>query len=205
MRAYFNEKHIKSAKNSDKVIFLDRDGVINRRMPPHRHILKWDDFVVLPSVYEALHICNEEGFPIIVVTNQRCISLGTLSEEEFLHMCEKIVEDFRTNHVEIDGIYYCPHGNDDHCGCRKPRTGLLEQAEADFSAMGIDIDRSSSWLVGDEDYDIEAGKRFSLNTVLIDKLLSDIDELGLCENKYMARDLLEAVKLIISNEGERTV
>ena len=165
------------------VIFLDRDGVINKPAPPHEYITDCADFAVLPGVYEALRIFRASGFRIFVVTNQRCIArkLATLEQVRSLH--RHMLEDFREHGCSIDGVYICPHDDKDNCTCRKPKPGLLLQVQRDLEASGFTVGKKSSWMIGDSESDIEAGRNYGVNTFLVDGENHDLI--------YAARNILE--------------
>ena len=174
MRGYLREEALKNITGSRGVIFLDRDGVINKRMPVHCHVLAPIDLVILPGVGEALSMINDAGYISIVITNQRCIALGTLDIEGFSRINDKMISDLQAKGAFVDGVYYCPHDNADNCGCRKPKTGLFDEAEKDLLSFGITIDKTRSWMIGDEDTDIFAGENYGVNTV---KLGGDVPDL----------------------------
>lgn len=191
------------AKTNIPVVFIDRDGVINKRMPLHQHVLRWEDFDILPGVYEALGLCNRNGIPTIIISNQRCISLGTLTVKGLNEINVRMCEDFNSHGVHLDGFFYCPHGYEEGCSCRKPRIGLFKEAERELNDFGITIDKSKSWMIGDEDCDIEAGKRIGLRTVHVsdlndyskDSRVVDVGRVG----DFVVGNLQEAVKLIIGS------
>ncbi len=149
------------------IVFLDRDGVINEKAKPHEYITKWEDFKFLPDVYNAIHSLNELGYKIFVVTNQRCIARGIATTEEIELLNQKMEENLLMHDCHIDGIYMCPHDYSDNCECRKPKDGLLRMAAKDSMSDKKLIDKSRSWMIGDSDTDIEAGKRFGINTIYI--------------------------------------
>jgi D-glycero-D-manno-heptose 1,7-bisphosphate phosphatase len=107
-----------------RAVFLDRDGVINRKAPEGRYVTRWEDFHVLPGVVEGIKLLNRTGFCVIVVTNQRCVAKGlmTLSDLENIHqrMCDLLARAGAT----VDAIYYCPHALEPSCSCRKPAPGM---------------------------------------------------------------------------------
>ncbi len=156
------------------VVFLDRDGVINKRMPKHCHVTAPEELEILPGVCEGISLINSKGYPVIVITNQRCIALKTLDEEGFSRISEKMIKECEKSGAFIDGIYYCPHDNGDACNCRKPKTGLFEEAGRDLEKLGITVDRSRSWMIGDEDTDIIAGRSYGVNTVKIGEEVPDL-------------------------------
>ena len=150
------------------VIFLDRDGVINKPAKPHEYITTWPDFVILPGVYEALRLLHRAGYKIFVVTNQRCISRGIASREEIDALHRMMTEDFSRNGCYVDGIFICPHGYNDECDCRKPKPGLLMQVQSHLEdSEGVTVDKKSSWMIGDSKTDEEAGMNYGVNTILI--------------------------------------
>ena len=165
------------------VIFLDRDGVINKPARPHEYILDRESFVVLPGVYEALRMFNTSGFRVFVITNQRCIARKLATLEQVNALNRYMTEDFREHGCYVDGIYICPHGDSDNCTCRKPKPGLLIQAQKDLEASGFTVDKESSWMIGDLESDIETGRNYGVNTFLV-----DVENHNLI---YAARKILE--------------
>ncbi len=145
-----------------KVIFLDRDGVINIKLPEDNYISNIQQFKFIPGAIEALKILRDLEYLLIVVTNQRGIARGLMSGEDLTIVHDYMSEKLSSNGVTLDGIYYCPHDKHDDCSCRKPKPGMLLSAMEDF-----DIDLSRSFLVGDSDSDIRAGKSVGTHTVLI--------------------------------------
>lgn len=145
----------------NKIIFLDRDGVINRKAPPHQHIHSINDFIILPNVDNALNYCKNKGYKIIVVTNQR-----TVTQDEINTIHSYMLQLL----PQIDAVYTCNH-EDGVCDCRKPKPGLLYQAEQDFQ-----IDKNQSMLFGDSLSDIEAAEKFGIKGYLTTDLYSTIKE-----------------------------
>lgn len=142
-----------------KVVFLDRDGLINQQAPEHDYIKRWEDFRFLPGVLVAVEKLNAADYLTIVVTNQRGVARGMITMERLhdihRHMCAVFAE----HGAKISGVYTCPH-EQGTCSCRKPGTGLFLQAEQDF-----DIDKARSWMVGDSDSDVEAGQRYGIRAI----------------------------------------
>jgi D-glycero-D-manno-heptose 1,7-bisphosphate phosphatase len=139
-----------------KAVFLDRDGVINRKAPSEdEYITLWDEIEILPGVGQAIAWLNRLGFKVIVVTNQRGVAKGlvTIAQLELIHkrMCQHLAR----RGARIDGIYYCPHALDPPCTCRKPKPG---------------INLAVSWMIGDSEKDVEAGKRAGCRTA---RLITD--------------------------------
>jgi len=172
-----------------RAVFLDRDGVINRKAPSQdAYVTRWEEMDVLPGVSEAVARLNQAGFCVYVVTNQRSVAKGliTTSELEFLHqrLCARLEQEG----ARVDGVYYCPHELEPPCDCRKPEPGMLLQA-----AREHDIDLHASWMIGDSEKDVEAGKRAGCRTVhLVSSGKSEEDAADI-----VAPSLLAAVQRIL--------
>ena len=167
-RYYEVEKDIKNGKvkarnlsQRQRAIFLDRDGTINSYKGFLTHP---DDFELLPGVAEAIRTINHSGYLCIVVSNQPVIARGDCTFEELQTIHDKMETLLGKEGAFVDGIYYCPHHPDKgfegerpeykiDCDCRKPKAGLLFQAAKDWN-----IDLSQSYMIGDSDRDVEAGK-----------------------------------------------
>jgi len=146
-----------------RTVFLDRDGILNEKMPEHRYVTRWEEFRVLPGVPEALRRLNEAGLRVVVVSNQRGIAKGlyTAAELEAIHaQFQRLLE---REGARIDAFFICPHEADE-CNCRKPLPGLFEQAVAWFP----EISAARSVMIGDSPSDIEFGRRLGMKTILID-------------------------------------
>jgi D-glycero-D-manno-heptose 1,7-bisphosphate phosphatase len=145
-------------------VFLDRDGVINRKAPEGLYITRWEEMDFLPGVAEAIALLNRADFRVIVISNQRCVAKGlvTVSEVESMHrrMCDHLAR----AGAMIDAVYYCPHELQPVCSCRKPAPGMLLEA-----ALAHDIELAASWMIGDSDIDVEAGRKAGCKTALLGK------------------------------------
>lgn len=145
-----------------KAAFLDRDGVVNRKPIEGQYVTSWDDFQILPGVAEGIALLNRAGYAVIVVTNQRCVAKGLLTKEDLEGMHRKLSDSLAREGARIDGIYYCPHDYESSCQCRKPAPGMLLE-----SARTHNIDLTSSWMIGDSEIDIQAGKRAGCKTARV--------------------------------------
>jgi D-glycero-D-manno-heptose 1,7-bisphosphate phosphatase len=151
----------------NKAVFLDRDGVINRKAPEGEYIERWDEMVILPGVGDAIKRLNEAGYRVIVVTNQRGVARGKVKLSEVDHIHEQLIRGLAKKGATIDNVYYCPHDLDKKCECRKPEPGMLRRAVDEF-----DIEMRLSWMVGDSAVDVLAGQRAGCRTVLISESFS---------------------------------
>lgn len=160
----------KNLMNKQKAIFLDRDGTLNEYVGFLRNI---DDFKLLPGVCEAIRKINASGYLAILATNQPMIARGEVTFDELREIHNKMETLLGEQGAYLDAVYFCPHHPDKGyegeipelkiaCECRKPKPGMLLQAAKKFN-----IDLSSSWMVGDFETDIMAGKAAGCKTVLI--------------------------------------
>ena len=146
-----------------KAIFLDRDGTINNNCD-HYYIWRKEELLLNPGVGEALTELRSRGYMLIVITNQGGISKGefTARDVDLLHVHLRSM--LEREGVSLDEIYYCPHHSMvESCLCRKPQPLMIEKALARFG-----IDPLSSWMIGDAERDVEAGKAAGLRTILIE-------------------------------------
>jgi len=147
----------------NKAVFLDRDGVINRKAPTEKdYVTRWEEMEILPGVANAIVRLNRAGFRVIVVTNQRAVAKGLITTAELEAIHHRMCQHLAREGASIDAVYYCPHGLEPPCACRKPQPGMLLQA-----ARAHNIDLASSWMVGDSAKDVEAGKRAGCKTVRV--------------------------------------
>jgi D-glycero-D-manno-heptose 1,7-bisphosphate phosphatase len=143
-------------------VFLDRDGVLNRKAPAGEYIARPDDLVLLPGVGEAIAALNTSHRTVIVVTNQRGIALGLYTPDDLNLIHDKLRAQLAMQGARLDAVYFCPHENG-QCNCRKPLTGMFDQAFHDFPQTTPE----RSLMVGDTLRDIEAGVQAGIPTVLI--------------------------------------
>jgi len=146
-----------------RTVFLDRDGVINEKMPEGRYVASWSDFHLLPGVPEAIARLNRAGLRVIVVSNQRGIALGYYTCAAVNGIHERLQGLLKSRGAQIDAFYYCPHDKN-ACTCRKPNPGLFEQAAARFG----EIEAASSVMIGDSLSDVEFGRRLGMRTVFLE-------------------------------------
>ena len=150
-----------------KVIFIDRDGVINKKAPKAEYVKSWDEFTFLPGSVEAMKLLSQHGYKIFIITNQAGIARGAMTENDLKNIHENLERELEKYNVKIEGIYYCPHGWNDGCECRKPKPGMLFQA-----AREHDLDLSKTLFIGDDERDLQAGNAAGCRTVLVDSELS---------------------------------
>ena len=137
-----------------RALFLDRDGVLNRRAPPGDYVKSVAEFAWLPGAREGVRRLNDEGWLVLVVTNQRGIARGlyTAADVETIHA--RAQRELSEIGAHVDAFYFCPHADEDRCACRKPQPGLILRAAQEWH-----VDLAASFLIGDDERDIEAARR----------------------------------------------
>lgn len=158
--ALLDKINIAQSAPNVKAIFLDRDGTINADKEGYTY--KIEDFEFLPGVIEALQAMAKTDYKLIVVTNQSGIGRGYYTEDDLQKLNQWLVAELAKKGVELTAIYHCPHLPDVGCDCRKPGVGMLLKAVEEH---GINL--SKSWLIGDSDSDIAAGREANLKTLKI--------------------------------------
>jgi len=143
-------------------VFLDRDGVINRRPLVKPYVTAPAELQLLPRVPEAIRLLNQAGCRVIVVTNQRGISMGLYDEHDLESIHWRMREELARGSAQLDAVYHCPH-DADKCTCRKPGIGMFLRAQQDFP--GLTFDRSI--VIGDSVSDLQAAVRLCCRKALI--------------------------------------
>jgi D-glycero-D-manno-heptose 1,7-bisphosphate phosphatase len=172
----------------NKAVFLDRDGVINRKAAEGAYITRWEDMHFLADVTKAIALLNQAGFRVIVTSNQRCVAKGLITVRELDSLHRQMCDVLAGAGAVIDAVYYCPHESQPGCRCRKPAPGMLLDA-----AQAHDIDLSASWMIGDSETDVEAGRNAGCKTA---RLCKTMDE-GSCLADVVSSSLLGAIRQIV--------
>lgn len=150
----------------NKGVFLDKDGTLVYNVPYNVNV---ENIKLYEDVSKALRLLQENGFKLIVITNQPGVALGYFEEEGVKNVGHALTEMLNSMDIKLDGFYYCPHHEEGmvkeysiKCSCRKPQPGLIKKAAEEFS-----IDLTKSWMIGDILHDVEAGNRAGCKTILI--------------------------------------
>lgn len=182
-------------------VFIDRDGTINEQMGYINHLSR---FHLLPGVAEAIRLLNKNDFLVIIITNQSGVARGYFPIELLHEIHSLMIDTLRHDGANIDAVFFCPHyaggkvpEYSHECDCRKPRTGLIDQARDSFN-----IDMSRSYLIGDHTTDLELAHRCNLEGIMVRTgygmgEISYILQQMSIKPCYIAEDLLDAVKWII--------
>ena len=184
-------------------VFLDRDGTINEQMGYINHVSR---FHMLPRAVDAVRLLNDKGVPAIVVSNQSGLARGYFPKSVLLEVHEKMKELLAAKGAHVDGIYYCPHHPEAKeaefrkaCQCRKPKTGLFEQAVHD-----LDLDLTRSYVVGDRFSDLKAARVIGAKGVLVltGYGRGDLEYVGpglAIKPDHVAEDIYDAVVWILAD------
>jgi D,D-heptose 1,7-bisphosphate phosphatase len=199
-----------SPRNSSScmpAIFLDRDGTLNSEKGHLRHP---EDLELLPGAASALRTLRQAGFRIVVLTNQPVIARGEATEAQIAAIHRKLEWELGKEGAYLDAIYICPHHPDSgfpgerselkmHCECRKPGTKMFEQA-----CDELQIDRSNSWMIGDQTRDIEMARRVGLRSILVQTGEAGADKQFSSAPDHVALDLRAAAEVILQSRELRS-
>ena len=190
----------KTAGHRQRTVFLDRDGVINRDSPAY--VTSWDRFEFLPGSLAAIAALTAAGIDTFIVTNQSAVARGLMTSDSLTDIHDRLCRIVAQNGGRIQAVFHCPHHPDDHCGCRKPRPGMILQAQ-DF--YGLDLKKAV--MIGDRASDIDCGHRAGCGeTILVRSGLTDerqtLMNMAIPPDR-IADDLAAAVRLITAAPTDR--
>ena len=172
-----------------KTVFLDRDGVINKEVGYLHNI---QDFEFIDGVFEACLYFQSLNYQIIVVTNQSGIGRGYYDKDDFHIINNWMLGQFKNKGIEVLDVFFCPHGPESNCNCRKPKPGMFNQANDKYN-----IDMKNSWMIGDKEADITAANTAGIQNTALVKSGHAIDERN--SNASFILDSIEQAKKVITN------
>ena len=181
------------------VVFLDRDGVINRGRPGY--VRTPDHFEFLPGAVEAMGNLRKVRYRLAIVSNQDAVGWKLVPERQLRRIHEKMVDDLAAGGVQIEEIYVCPHHVLSDCPCRKPRPGLLLAAARD-----LNVNPRESWMIGDKVSDVEAGRAIGTRTIFVGDAKRRerfATELRVVKPSEVVGDLREAAEVIVAKGGPK--
>jgi D-glycero-D-manno-heptose 1,7-bisphosphate phosphatase len=175
-----------------RYILLDRDGVINH--DSDGFIKSPDEWQPIEGSLEAIALLNLAGFKVIIVTNQSGVAKGLLDENMLANIHSKMIQLVNNKGGDIEAIYYCPHGADSDCECRKPKPGMLETFAKDF-----DVTLSTITVIGDSLRDLQAAEAVGAEPILVKTGKGQITLLNNPDLNFLVfENLYDAAKHIIS-------
>lgn len=178
-----------------KVVFVDRDGVINEDRADY--VKRWSEFRPIPGSIGALKRLTDHGYAVIVVTNQSVINRKMVVRAELDRIHRRMGSLVQAEGGEIQAVYYCPHRPEDGCECRKPRPGLILQAQSDF---GLTL--SDTCMIGDSFKDVECAKAAGCGTTILVRTGHGEETERVCRRTgvmpdHVAADLAAAVSWLL--------
>ena len=181
-----------------RVIFLDRDGVINEYPGDRNYVTGWEGFRFLPKAKAALKKLNKDDYKVFVISNQAGVSKGIYSQQELDKITNNMLREIKIAGGRIDKVFYCIHKDEDNCNCRKPKTGLIQEALQCLSE-GTNLKSSPEcFFIGDTIRDIKTGKSAGCRTILVFSGKEKFQNKDAWEIQpdYTAKDLYSAVELL---------
>ena len=148
----------------ERVVFLDRDGVINESPGAARYVRAWEAFRFREGALPMLAELAAMGFRLVVITNQQGVGKGLIEPDELERIHASMTAEIERHGARMDGVFCCPHLESDGCDCRKPKPGLIFDA---LKELDYEVDLSASWFVGDSATDVRAGQAAGLRTLLV--------------------------------------
>ena len=179
-----------------KVVFLDRDGVINEFPGNGKYVTKLKEFRFVPGSLDAIRILTQEGYSIFVVSNQAGVAKGLYTKEKLEHITRNMLRDVEAVGGKIKEVYYCTHFSHAGCECRKPEIGAVREAlESSNKTLKT---AEKAFFVGDTESDILTGHNAGCTTIFVLSGREDRRHMRAWKIKpdYVARDLLEATDII---------
>jgi histidinol-phosphate phosphatase family protein len=180
-----------------KIVFLDRDGVINRYPGHGDYVKRVKDLHVFPEALMAVKRLKDAKHKVFIISNQACVGRGIISQQKLDQITAKLVKTALKKGVRFDGILYCTHHPDEKCNCRKPAIGNFKKALASVgktlgSAKGM-------FFVGDTDKDVQAGYNAGMKTILVETGRDRFKDIRWGKQKphFVASDLNSAVEIIL--------
>jgi histidinol-phosphate phosphatase family protein len=165
-------------------VIVDRDGVLNEKPPQARYVRSWAEWRWLPGALDALALLTRSGRRVFIVSNQAGVGRGAMTEGDLQDIHEHMLEDIAVAGGRVDGIYFCPHDWDDGCTCRKPRPGMLFQAQREH-----DLDLSRTPFIGDDERDAMAAEAAGAPSLMVGP----------------GRSLLDVVQELLAEEAREVV
>ncbi|MBK8574752.1 MAG: D-glycero-beta-D-manno-heptose 1,7-bisphosphate 7-phosphatase [Elusimicrobia bacterium] len=173
---------------SSPAVFLDRDGTLNVEKD---YVYRYEDWEWVPGAVEGMRKLRGLGFRLVVVSNQSGIARGYFGISDVRALHDQVARDLLDKGIEVAGFYFCPHGPGEGCDCRKPRPGLILQAEKDLK-----IDLAHSYMVGDKRIDVQAAQAAGVHPILVGTGYGEKERATLPKGVPFVPDLVAAARQI---------
>ncbi|MDP3143187.1 MAG: HAD family hydrolase [Candidatus Omnitrophota bacterium] len=181
-----------------KIIFLDRDGVINRYPGHKNYVTKIKDFSFIPGALKAIKNLSDNNFRIFVISNQAGVSKGIYSQKKLDAITDLMLQKVFASGAKIKGVFYCVHRPEDNCSCRKSKIGMIKKALVGLKLKSL----ASTYFIGDSILDVLTGKNAGMKTILVlsGKEKKKNQKLWQVKPDFVVRDLLAATKIVINED-----
>ncbi|MCX7927316.1 MAG: HAD-IIIA family hydrolase [Candidatus Omnitrophica bacterium] len=182
-----------------KVVFLDRDGVINKYPGHGKYVTSAKEFRLIKGVVRAIKILKDAGYRLFVISNQAGVAKGLYSKDDLRKMDNLLKEELKKVNTSIDEIYYCTHTKEQNCICRKPKLGLINRARCFLKKKREIMDRKNSFFIGDSLVDIETARKAKVKSILVfsgKEQKKNLLSLPV-QPDFTAQNLAEAVRIIV--------
>jgi histidinol-phosphate phosphatase family protein len=178
-------------QREEAAVFLDRDGTVN---VDFGFVARPEDVKLLPGVAEAIKRLNEADIPVFVISNQSGVGRGYYGVEAVARVNQEVESQLAKAGAKVQGFFFCPHAPEAHCECRKPKLGMLRQAQKEW-----EVDLEKSYVVGDKPSDAELGRNARGKGILVLSGQTKPEEIASwkVQPDFVAKDLLEAVEWIL--------
>lgn len=173
-----------------RTVFLDRDGTLNVKAPEGEYVTSWAEFAFLPGALEGVRRLTESSVRVIVVTNQRGIALGRMTESDLAEIHHRMLDELTAAGGRVARVYHCPH-DIGTCACRKPEVGMFLAARRDFP----DVSFEEAAVIGDSPSDMEAARRIGAAGIYV----GDPAELADADDVQCERSLLTAARRLLAH------
>jgi histidinol-phosphate phosphatase family protein len=186
----------------NKIVFLDRDGVINKYPGHFKYVVSQTGFKFLRDSKKAISILSKAGYKLFVISNQAGVSKGLYSQETLDKMTANMLKKVNREGGKIEEVFYCIHTEEENCNCRKPKVGLIREA---LKSMKGNVDIKKSFFVGDSIRDVKTGKRAGCKTILV---LSGRESIKnrpdwQVQPDFIAKNLSMAVDIILNKRKQK--
>lgn len=187
-----------------RLIFIDRDGVINKDpggWTKHSYVTETHELQILPGALKALALLNRNGVRVVIVSNQAGVSKGYFTKEKLAAVNEKMLAEIGKAGGRIEEVCYCIHRDEDKCECRKPKPGMLERSLKKYG-----ISPRETFIIGDSHVDVLAGKALGMRTIFVLSGKTSEEEMRKLKVKpdYIFPGLLQAVEWILNKEKRKS-
>lgn len=180
-----------------RVIFLDRDGVINRYPGDTKYVTKWKEFRFLPQAKKAIAQLHKNKFRLFVISNQAGVGKGIFSQKTLDVITKNMLRVIERAKGKIEAVYYCTHKPDQNCSCRKPKSGLINIVRKNYP-----VDIKESFFIGDTISDVHTARLAGCKSILV---LSGKEKLSNRQNwqaqpDFIFKDLYAATRFILEQK-----